>query len=267
MASEIPTEWLERPGAIVAAHPDDEVIGVGSLLPQFQDLRVVVHVTDGAPRRGEDIAKAGVSTWQEYAQLRRWEFQTAMREAGVTAAKQVCLECPDQEASFCTTALTRQLMNIFEELRPAFVFTHPYEGGHPDHDTTALAVHCAAELLWNRSAYTPEILEFSSYHQGSEGMETGRFLPKAEWTVNNHELTEAERNAKRKLFECYQSQRNVLQYFAIEEEPLRPAPQYDFTKPPHEGKLYYENFAWGVTGEKWRALAAQAIRELELTAR
>ncbi len=257
---EIPGQWLERAVVVVAAHPDDEVIGLGALLPRFEDLRAIVHVTDGAP-------KAGVEQWHEYAQLRRREFQAAMVEAGVGGVRQICLQCPDQEASFRMVEIARELCGVFEELRPKFVLTHPYEGGHPDHDATAATVQGAAELLRNKGPYAPTILEFSSYHQGPHGMETGCFLSWPEWAVNGHVLTEEEKSTKKKLFDCYVSQRNVLQYFPIGEEPLRPAPAYDFTQPPHEGKLYYENFQWGVTGEEWRELAARALRELKLAER
>ena len=268
VADEIPEEWLQDSTLIVAAHPDDEVIGVGTLLPRFQALRAIVHVTDGAPRNGGDVRRAGVATWQEYAQLRRGEFQAAMREAEIVGEiQEICLELPDQEASFRMAEIARRLCGILEELRPEFVFTHPYEGGHPDHDATAFAVDCAVALLWNRGSYAPTLLEFSSYHQGLQGMETGCFLPRPERTVNSHVLTEGQIAAKKRLFDCYVSQRDVLQHFPIQEEPLRPTPTYDFTQPPHVGRLYYENFAWGVTGEKWRELAAQALRELKLTAR
>jgi len=37
-------------------------------------------------------------------------------------------------------------------------------------------------------------------------------------------------------------------------ERYRWAPQYDFTAPPHEGRLYYENYPWGVKGARFREL-------------
>jgi hypothetical protein len=37
---------------------------------------------------------------------------------------------------------------------------------------------------------------------------------------------------------------------------VRPAPLYDFTKPPHAGKLWYESLGWSMTGRRWRELAA-----------
>ena len=46
-------------------------------------------------------------------------------------------------------------------------------------------------------------------------------------------------------------------------ERFRPAPNYDFTRPPHAGQLFYEKFNWGMTGEQWRALAGRALQRLD----
>jgi hypothetical protein len=48
----------------------------------------------------------------------------------------------------------------------------------------------------------------------------------------------------------------------LESERFRFAPRYDFNAPPHQGKLYYENCDWGVTGETWRNLAEKACLRL-----
>lgn len=250
-------DWLRRPAVIVVAHPDDEVIGMGSLLPRFEDLRAIIHVTDGAPRRGNDIAKAGVGTWQEYAAKRRREFQSAMAEAGLSSVRQICLWCPDQEACFRMTEIGQQLCAAFAEFGPDFVFTHAYEGGHPDHDATAMSVHRAVQSLRSTHLPGPVILEFASYHAGVHGMETGCFLPPLNGETIQRRLSEEEKAKKRKLFNCYETQQDVLQYFSLDSEPLRVAPEYDFTTPPHEGRLFYEQFEWGVTGQQWRRLAAE----------
>jgi hypothetical protein len=62
---------------------------------------------------------------------------------------------------------------------------------------------------------------------------------------------------------CYATQRETLRWLAPEEERLRVAPEYDFARRPHEGRLYYELHSWGITGERWAALAAMAELGLE----
>ena len=46
---------------VIVAHPDDETIGAGARLGGFREA-LVVHVTDGAPRSGEDARNADCAT-------------------------------------------------------------------------------------------------------------------------------------------------------------------------------------------------------------
>lgn len=253
----MPGWLLSRPAAIVVAHPDDEVLGVGTLLPHFKNLRAIIHVTDGAPRRGPDVGNAGASSWQEYAALRRREFEAAAHAAGVENAEFICLNYPDQEASFHLAQLTRGITGIFCRLRVRVVFTHPYEGGHPDHDACAAAVRFACSRLPRGGR--PEVFEFASYHALPDGgVETECFLGNSS-KMWSRVLTDVERRKKRDVLSCYASQQAVLSGFPVCQEPIRMAPDYDFTKPPHRGKLNYENFDWGMTGARWRRLVRRAI--------
>jgi hypothetical protein len=73
-------------------------------------------------------------------------------------------------------------------------------------------------------------------------------------------LSVAEQRSKREAFECFATQRHTLSLFDVARERSRPAPRYDFTRPPHEGQLYYEQFDWGVTGERFREIAGGALK-------
>ncbi|HLK63085.1 MAG TPA: PIG-L family deacetylase [Bryobacteraceae bacterium] len=244
--------------AIVAAHPDDEILGIGALLPRLRRQFTVIHVTDGAPRTGDDVRLAGCSTWQEYAALRRSEFQKALEAAGGTDEATLCLDCPDQQASFHIAEHAERLAEILDWLRPSLVFTHAYEGGHPDHDATAAAVHAATWLCKERCA----VAEFAGYHSGEGGMECECFLDGQD--VMPRPLSQRESQWKREILSCYASQSRILGQFPLKREPLRRAPQYDFAKAPHEGPLYYEHFSWGVNSAEWRKLAERAFHELRL---
>jgi hypothetical protein len=65
------------------------------------------------------------------------------------------------------------------------------------------------------------------------------------------------------MMEAYSSQRLVLENFPIEQERLRLASNYDFSQPPHEGRLWYECMGWAMTGERWRKLVMAAMAEFQ----
>ena len=75
------------------------------------------------------------------------------------------------------------------------------------------------------------------------------------------------RARKRAMLDAFASQADVLAPFGTDAEPLRCAPDYDFTRPPHPGELYYERLPFGWTGERWRDLARACIRELDLASK
>jgi len=257
----MPPEWrglLARPIAVVAAHPDDETIGLGALLPGMPRAHIM-HVTNGAPRDPADARAAGFATTEAYARARRKELLAAMHLAGVEPERTCEAGFTDQEVSLHLAELARRLAGWFAELSAAAVFTHPYEGGHPDHDAAALAVHAACRLAPGR----PAAIEFTSYHDRGGSMETGVFLAGGT-AVTEMPLSAEARAFKRKLFDCFLSQRHMLDNFPIGVERFRPAPEYDFTAPPHAGILFYERFDWGMTGERFRALAHAALQALGL---
>lgn len=237
------------PVVVVAAHPDDETIGMGAHLVEFQDL-TLVHVTDGAPRDMRDAIAKGFSEREDYANARRRELNAALAAGGVKPKRTLQLGFVDQEATLNLPELIRRLASLPE---PAMVITHPYEGGHPDHDATAFAVHA-----WAIPRRIP-LIEMTSYHSRDGVWVACEFLPgdTQEWTFH---LSEEQRERKRRMFDCFVTQAHILARFPIEIERFRPAPDYDFTRPPHEGPLHYDRFDWGWTGERWRALASEALR-------
>lgn len=247
--------------AVIAAHPDDESVGASSRLPRLAEGRLL-YVTDGAPRTMHDARVHGFSSREQYAAARRAELYSALRLAGIGAEQVEFLGAVDQEASLSLGALTRAIAVFLEQLRPEIVVTHPYEGGHPDHDATAFAVHSACRPLLERGTAAPLIVEMTSYHDGNGRLRAGCFLPGAGDCGIMIQLSAGERALQQRLFDCYCTQRKMLAQFPRDAECFRVAPQYDFTRPPHPGTLFYERFDWGMTGPRWRELAAAALLEL-----
>lgn len=253
---------------VVVAHPDDETIGIGAQLPKL-GAATVIHVTDGAPRGLEDFRRAGYFSAQEYAATRRREVRAALALAGFDPARVKSLAVSDQEAAFHLVALTERITTEIAAWRPEIVVTHAYEGGHPDHDSTAFAVHTALHFIGRRGAAVPAVVEIASYHAGAEGQRVvAAFLPGNAAAAPVPDpcevvLSEPERDLKRRMFDCFVSQRDVIAWFQTEVERFRAAPPYDFARPPHDGVLLYETFGWDLTGARWRELAAAARTRLD----
>ncbi len=258
---------LRLPRALlVFAHPDDEVLAVGGRLERFAESRMLC-VTDGAPRDGEDARLHGFATTADYARTRRAELAAALALARFPLERSQPLllegkQIPDKEAVQHLPALARALAALVEEWRPEAIMTHPYEGGHPDHDSCAFAVHTAVRLLAHPA---PVLLEAPSYFAGEDGgFTTGRFLPGASPPITFCPLSPEEQARKRERRACFQTQSELLERFPLEYELYRIAPAYDFAAPPHTGPLLYEGWGWGLDGTQWREAATQALRELSL---
>jgi N-acetylglucosamine malate deacetylase 2 len=223
-----------------------------------------VYLTDGAPRDRQLWSAGGNHTREEYARIRRKEAETALRLVGILPGRIQYLGAIDQESVFQLHDLTEALLDLLYKQQPAILITHSYEGGHPDHDSAALVAALAIQSCESRRATAPELLEMTSYHARDGKCFMGEFLPEsAAQTSSSPELTlqlsPAESARKQSMMGCYQSQQQVLQNFQVGSERLRLAPAYDFGKPPHTGKLWYECMGWPTTGKQWRALATQAV--------
>ena len=250
---------------VVVAHPDDETVGAGAQLARLRDA-LFIYATDGAPPDGEDARRHGL-TVEAYRALRRHELEAVLARCGIGRDRIRRLGCPDQQAARCLPLLAMRLARLFRLHHPEVVLTQAYEGGHPDHDATAFAVHAAAAWLRTRDGHAPGIVEMTGYHRGAAGQwECEVFLPQAEPDPSMATLTldEEGRRRKRALLDGFASQRETLMQFPLAVERFRRAPAYDFRRPPHGGALAYEQHPWGITGAQFRSLAADAMARLGL---
>ena len=232
---------------LVVAHFDDETIGCGARLHLLGQL-TIVYVTDGSPTSLYDAHRLGFSDRESYAAVRRSELAAALATAEVDP-ELIELGIPDQDAAFYLPELIARLRQIVRDLRPDLVITHPYEGGHPDHDACAFAV---------RSAFQGPLLEFAGYHLLNSQLITGEFLPSAN-EIHTFGLPSEEQVRKRRMINCFASQRQTLAPFRTEYERFRCAPKYEFTFRPHSGPLNYERFGWRVNGDIFTKQVRKAL--------
>ncbi|UCI09637.1 PIG-L deacetylase family protein [Mesorhizobium sp. B1-1-8] len=248
---------------IVVAHPDDETIGIGGHLAGLPGCRIV-HVTDGAPRNLADARAHGFETWQDYAHARRAELEAALSAAGLSCANLTGLDYPDTQAVMHLVPLAQELACLFAAAGTRFACTHPFEGGHPDHDATAFAVHAACHLLHRDRRPAPTIVEMAFYAAGPEGPIFQDFADDRGTDRIEVCLTEPAFRRKRAMLASHKTQQRTLAPFFGSTERFRLAPAYDFRALPNNGRLYYQSLPLGFEPSTWLSAAAVAHEELRL---
>jgi N-acetylglucosamine malate deacetylase 2 len=242
---------------VIVAHPDDEIINCGAIIRKFRST-YFVHVTDGAPYNMQDAWNAGFQDREDYAQARRYELTSALTIANREINNCISLGFVDQDLIFNLSGAVHDLAATLERVGYDLIITHAYEGGHPDHDAVAFIVH-AVFTRFNLKEHF--LIEFPSYHWKENELAKMEFLPSTEEQVTI-ELTPEEIELKQSMMECFKTQQKVIAGWPLKFEIFRKAPIYNFCDPPHSGKLFYEYFNFGVTGEQWRQLARNTCREL-----
>lgn len=226
---------------MLVAHPDDECIACGGLLQRMRDP-VVVYATDGAPQDPYFWKKHG--SREAYSRVRQDECRRALSQVGVHEI----VFLADEEPHLIDQGLFQNLAIAFElldhearRLQPQAILTMAYEGGHPDHDSCSLLGHeLGGELgipVW----------EAPLYRRKRNQLLVQEFL-EPNGTEMVYQPTSVEIERKRAMCSSYPSQGDFLQVFGVEREIFRPQKKYDYSRPPHEGKLNYELWQWSMTG-------------------
>jgi LmbE family N-acetylglucosaminyl deacetylase len=248
---------IEDAAVVITAHPDDETLAMGGRLTGLKRL-TLVQLTDGAPKSNVDARRAGFTQREDYAAEREKETRNALAALGLNC-RRIRAGVPDQESVLFIPHLSRLLECTLQDA--AFVFTHPYEGGHPDHDTAALVVQLTCDLIRKKGGTPPARLEFASYHHRSGELVTGRFWPDQTCLEIAVPLGEQAAKTKCRALAEYRTQEPIIQWFQPRQEHYRAAPRYDFARPPPPGLAQYDLFNWPMTASRWRDIAAQFSAE------
>jgi LmbE family N-acetylglucosaminyl deacetylase len=233
--------------AVVLAHPDDETIGCGGQLHRMLGVTVMV-VTDGAPR------SLGVGARRQAA-VRAREWHEALSIAGIPVGARRMLAIPDQGASFEIAHIADEIADALRRRRTRVVLTHAYEGGHPDHDATAMAVHRAVHTL-SREGRDVGIIEMPFYRDVDGRFAWQSFHPDERCSSSQIDvpLSRLQIRIKAAMRDAHASQAQVLRYVAPDREMFRLAPDYDFHGAANGGHLLYERLDLGLDGARWHTI-------------
>ncbi len=137
----LPRDPLQSPVLVLAAHPDDEVIGAGSMLAWHASRGhqvTVVHATDGAkgdPGQREHDIRA----------VRRREGTEALARLGVPPARH--WDLPDGDLPEHQADLTARIVAVMREVQPRTLYSFHAGEAHRDHRAIAAATAAAAHAL------------------------------------------------------------------------------------------------------------------------
>jgi LmbE family N-acetylglucosaminyl deacetylase len=138
----LPRDSLQGPVLVLAAHPDDEVIGAGSMLAYHASRGhavTVVHATDGA---------AGDPNQRESGDIRdvrRAEGIEALRRLGVGPA--LHWDLPDGQLPEHMEELIQRVAAVMREVQPKTLYSFHAGEAHRDHRAIAKATAAAADAL------------------------------------------------------------------------------------------------------------------------
>jgi LmbE family N-acetylglucosaminyl deacetylase len=220
---------------LLIPHPDDEVVGCCAAIGRAhaRGNRVFgLYLTTGVPSR-ETLWR-----WQRGSHARRvarrWaEAEVAAGLLGIEivgrqpiASRQLKEHLPETR---------RHIEAAIAETRADMLWAPAYEGGHQDHD--------AANFLASRFLGRLPVWEFSEYNFAGGRAHSQAFCAPT-GTETSLALDAEERARKRRALGLYRSERGNLRHIAVANECFRPLAAYDYGRPPHAGRLFYQRFQW-----------------------
>lgn len=140
---------------VIAAHPDDEVLGCGGTIAKHVSQGDKVHLLFMA-----DGVKSRLNFSEKNLNSRIESAKSAQSLLGVISA--VSLDLPDNQMdSVPILKIVQKIEPIIESLKPSIIYTHHYGDLNIDHKLTNAAVMTACRPLPNssiREIYGFEIL-------------------------------------------------------------------------------------------------------------
>ena len=153
---------------VVAAHPDDEILGCGGTMARHSDESDEVHVifmSDGVASR--DTKKGLLNEINK-------RKQSALDACKIIGAQQpIFLDFPDNQMDTCSMLeITQKLESVINEIKPEVVYTHHNKDLNVDHQLTHQAVMTACRPQpgsYVKNIYSFEVVSSTNWGSSLQG--------------------------------------------------------------------------------------------------
>jgi LmbE family N-acetylglucosaminyl deacetylase len=213
LGREIPPNYINNTDVLVfAAHPDDDVLGVGTTLYRHslkENNIKVIFVTNGSGRNGESW-KLKFRESKKISEIRYKEAVQALSLINIPKENIFCLGYPDGGTHRYLENMAADILMLIQKFNPGRIYVHCIEGGHRDHDMTSFVV----KSICNKIGYS-NVFEWTQYYSKQPlGAHNVEFLPTQSTEIKEIiiDISEEERILKRKMLACHHSQ-DVEQYY------------------------------------------------------
>ena len=220
---------------VLSPHPDDEVVGPAALIGRARTAGAKVwlwHMTTGVPG-AETLWPWQRATHQDKVERRRSEAAAVSAAMGCEIAG--FSDRPTRSLRKNLMTAREELARFLVELEIDVVWVPAYEGGHSDHDSANVLASTILALL--------SVFEFAEYNFSNGKVSSQKFISEngseMAITLNAEEVAE-----KQRLLSLYPSETGNLSYVQQAREVIRPLKTYDYSKPPHAGRMFYQRFQW-----------------------
>jgi LmbE family N-acetylglucosaminyl deacetylase len=220
---------------VLAAHPDDEVVACAAAIGRAQQQGAQVmalFMTHGCLSR-ETLWPWQRSRYDAFVTRRRTEAEQACRFLNLTPVG--FSERPARHLWRHLPEAYTEVLTVLDAHRIDQVWVPAYEGGNADHD----GLNAIGQKLSPRI----RVLEFAEYNFAS-GKAHSQEFPFSNGMEQILTLTPDEQARKKAALAIYASEQKNLGYVRMEQECCRRLAAYDYSKPPHEGTLWYARFQW-----------------------
>lgn len=209
---------ITQPIVVISAHPDDETIGIGARLRYLKNLSLV-HVTSGAPNLAS-ATRAGFADAASYSAARFEELERALALLEAHPMQKCTLGFVDGDTVRSLAGLVEALTGKLRS--KVAIITHAYEGGHPDHNSCALAVQMACERLRASGATPPIRVEYAGYHTYRGRQRSGVLWADERTSMAVVRLDLEERRRKQLAFQAFEFNHGSDRYFVLTAKCIAP---------------------------------------------